>query len=146
MGTLEFGSSFQPTKCQLAFGQTSLSIQELVTSYLVLCWQQSFEFEERHLYTANEKLTSLTSLSHVQFQIDNCLIHVKIPFRLGKQEKNMRNFEKNVPCIQTPLNFQTFRGARFGHGPGGVQIMEPAATNIVTTDSIRRFGGGLVDV
>lgn len=24
---------------------------------------------------------------------------------------------------------------------GGVQIMEPAATNIVTTDSIRRFGG-----
>jgi len=25
--------------------------------------------------------------------------------------------------------------------PGGVQIMEPAATNIVTTDSIRRFGG-----
>lgn len=25
--------------------------------------------------------------------------------------------------------------------PGGVQIMEPAATNIVTVDSIRRFGG-----
>ena len=30
------------------------------------------------------------------------------------------------------------------HGaPGGVQIMEPAATNIVTTDSIRRFGGAV---
>ncbi len=31
-----------------------------------------------------------------------------------------------------------------GHAfAGGVQIMEPAATNIVTTDSIRRFGGEL---